>query len=93
MSVNMGSAADAAFSGRCESCGMPLATDSEHALGDPAIPYCTHCTTADGSLQSREERLERFTQWAMRNDGLDHDAARLQASAYLATMPAWRDRS
>ncbi len=81
------------FAGRCESCGMPLESAADHALGDLSAPYCRHCTTADGTLQPREERLERFTQWAMRSDGLDFDAARAQAEAYMATLPAWRDRS
>jgi hypothetical protein len=81
------------FAVRCDSCGMPLAGAADHALGDLSIPYCTHCTNADGTLQPRDERLERFTQWAMRNDGLDHDAVRRQAEAYLATMPAWRNQA
>ncbi|MEI8333931.1 MAG: zinc ribbon domain-containing protein [Chloroflexota bacterium] len=75
---------------RCDSCGMPLAAATDHALGDPAIPYCRFCTMEDGTLQPRDERLERFTQWAMRQDGLDYDAARAQAIAYMSTMPAWR---
>jgi hypothetical protein len=79
------------FASRCNSCGMPLDSVSDHALGDAAIPYCGHCTTEDGSLQPREERLERFTRWAMQVGGLDRAAARDQAQAYMATMPAWRD--
>ena len=81
------------FAGRCESCGMPLEGAADHALGDSSIPYCQHCTTPDGTLQPREERLERLTQWAMRSDGLDYAAAREQAKAYMATMPAWRARA
>ncbi len=80
------------FAGRCESCGMPLAADADHALGDPAIPLCRHCATDDGTLQPMEERLERFTQWSMRSDGLDYEEARKRAQAYMATMPAWRGR-
>jgi hypothetical protein len=38
-----------------------------------------------------EERLERFTQWTMRQEGLDHDAALVKARAYMKTMPAWKD--
>ena len=75
---------------RCDSCGMPLAAAEDHALGDPAIPYCRHCTREDGTLQSRSERLERFTQWSMRADGLDYETARARAEAYMATMPAWK---
>jgi hypothetical protein len=38
-----------------------------------------------------EERLERFTQWMMTQEGLDHVTAREKARAYLKTMPAWKD--
>jgi hypothetical protein len=74
----------------CESCGMPLAGAEEHALADPSIPYCNHCAP-EGKLQSVDERLERFTQWTMREDGLDYPAAKEKARAYLKTMPAWKD--
>ena len=76
---------------RCESCGMPLEKVEDHALGDPAIPWCRFCTTAEGRLQPRDERLERFTQWTMEHEGLDRAAARAQAIAYMRAMPAWRD--
>jgi hypothetical protein len=75
---------------RCDSCGMPLATAADHALGDPEIPYCRFCTREDGTLQPRDELLERFTQWAMRQNGLDYSDSREQAIAYMATMPAWK---
>jgi hypothetical protein len=74
----------------CESCGMPLAGAEDHANHDPAIPYCNYCAP-QGKLQSAEERLERFTQWTMRQDGLDYGAAREKARAYLKSMPAWKD--
>ena len=74
----------------CESCGMPLAGAEDHALSDPAIPYCTYCAP-EGTLPSADERLERFTQWTMRQDGLDYAAAREKARAYMKPMPAWKD--
>ncbi len=74
----------------CESCGMPLAADTDHALADPSIPYCRYCAP-EGTLSAPEERLERFTQWTMREEGLDHDVARVKALAYMKTMPAWKD--
>jgi hypothetical protein len=74
----------------CESCGMPLAGAQDHALADQSIPYCRFCAP-DGTLPSAEERLERFTQWTMKQDGLDYGAARERARAYLRTMPAWKD--
>jgi hypothetical protein len=75
---------------KCESCGMPLAGDEDHALSDPTIPDCSYCAPA-GRLPSVDERLERFTQWTMHQDGLDYVAAREKARAYMKTMPAWKD--
>lgn len=75
----------------CESCGMPLATAAEHALGDGSIPYCQHCTDAEGKLQAQDERIERMTQWAMRQNDTDYETARQNAIAYLKAMPAWKD--
>ena len=74
----------------CESCGMPLAGAEDHALSDPTIPYCVHCAP-EGTLPTAEERLERFTQWTMRQEGLDYGPAREKARAYMKTMPAWKD--
>ena len=74
----------------CESRGMPLAANTDHALADPSIPYCRICAP-EGTLPAPEERLERFTQWTMRQEGLDHDVARVKALACMRTMPAWKD--
>jgi hypothetical protein len=74
----------------CESCGMPLSGAEDHALSNPEIPYCVHCAP-QGTLPPVEERLERFTQWTMRQEGLDHAAARDKAIAYMKTMPAWKN--
>jgi hypothetical protein len=69
---------------------MPLAGAEDHALADPSIPYCIHCAP-EGKLSAAEEQLERFTQWTIRQDGLDYTAAREKALAYLKSMPAWKD--
>ena len=74
----------------CDSCGMPLAGAEDHALADVSIPYCKYCAP-DGKLPAVQERLARFTQWTMRRDGLDYDAARTKAVAYMKTMLAWKD--
>ena len=74
----------------CESCGMPLAGAEDHALGDLASPYCVHCAP-EGQLGSVDERLERFTQWMMMREGLDHAVAREKAIAYMKTMPTWKN--
>jgi hypothetical protein len=69
---------------------MPLAGAEDHALADPSIPYCTYCAP-EGTLPPFDDRLERFTQWTMGQEGLDHDVAREKARAYMKTMPAWKD--
>jgi hypothetical protein len=74
----------------CESCGMPLAGSEDHALSDPAIPYCVYCAP-EGVLPPAEDRLERFTQWMVAQDGLDYASAKEKARAYMQTMPAWKD--
>jgi len=75
----------------CQSCGLPLMGAADHALGDESIPYCVHCTTPSGELQAFEERFERMTQWAMREDGLDRSTAEVRTRAHMRSMPAWRD--
>lgn len=74
----------------CESCGMPLASAADHALADTSIPYCGYCAP-EGTLPAASERLERFTQWTMKREGLDYSAARQKAIAYMKTMPAWKN--
>jgi hypothetical protein len=74
----------------CESCGMPLAGDEDHALTDPSIPYCNHCAP-DGTLPSAKDRLEAFTQWMMGYEHLDHETALARAREQMKSMPAWRD--
>ena len=74
----------------CESCGMPLTGAEDHALADASIQYCNYCAP-DGTLPDAQERLERFTQWTMHQDGLDYAAAREKAIAYMKTRPAWKN--
>jgi hypothetical protein len=74
----------------CESCGMPLAGAEDHALSDPAIPYCIYCAP-DGVLPPAVETLERLAQFMADQDGVDPAIAREKARAYMKTMPAWRD--
>lgn len=75
----------------CESCGMPLLEAADHARGDLASTLCRHCTDNAGQLQPFEERFERMTQWAMRQDGLDRAVAEERTRQYMREMPAWKD--
>jgi hypothetical protein len=68
---------------------MPLTEDTHGANTD--APYCKFCTTETGALQPFEERFERMTQWAIRKDGLEPEAAKQKTREYMRSMPAWRD--
>ncbi|MDE3076179.1 MAG: hypothetical protein KGJ86_12195 [Chloroflexota bacterium] len=70
---------------QCDSCGMPLDASRGNS------PYCQHCVDENGNLQSRDERLERFTQWTMHQEGLPREAAQTKAMEHMKTMPAWKD--
>jgi hypothetical protein len=67
---------------KCESCGMPIESGT----------YCQYCTDATGKLQEFDERLERLTQWTLRQgQAATMTQAEQHALAYMATMPAWKD--
>jgi hypothetical protein len=66
---------------------MPLSDETRRASTD----YCRYCTDASGALQPFDERFERMTQWAMRNDGVDRQEAEARTREYMRQMPAWHD--
>jgi hypothetical protein len=67
---------------KCESCGMPI---------DAGV-HCRYCTDQTGKLQEFDERLERMTQWVVKQkQGATRAEAEQQALAHMATMPAWRN--
>lgn len=72
---------------KCLSCGMPLTQETRRAATD----YCRYCTDDSGVLHPFEERFERMTQWAMREDGLGREEAEVRTREYMREMPAWRD--
>jgi hypothetical protein len=75
----------------CSSCGMPMATEADHAPGKPDSAYCRFCSTPTGDLATFEERFQRMTQWEMRQHGADRATAEAATRAYMRQMPAWRD--
>ena len=75
----------------CESCGMPMRSAADHAIGHPESVYCVHCSTPEGGLQAFEERFERMVQWEMRKGGSSRAEAETATRAYMQQMPAWRD--
>jgi hypothetical protein len=74
----------------CIACGMPMESPEDHALGDPARPYCRYCARADGTMQSYAEKLANFTHWLVSTQGLDRTVANDQAVTILGQLPAWR---
>jgi hypothetical protein len=74
----------------CDSCGMPLESAADHALGDAESSHCKHCAP-DGVLQPFEERFERMVQWTVRSEGVDRAVAETRTRDYMRQMPAWRD--
>jgi hypothetical protein len=68
---------------QCQSCAMPI----ESGI------YCQYCADEKGQLQPFEERFARMVQWTLREKpGLSEADAQKQTLAYMAQMPAWRDR-
>jgi hypothetical protein len=57
--------------------------------GNPANPYCVHCTETDGSLKIFDDVREDGTTFLMQTQNLSRDMAEAKAGTYLSGMPAW----
>lgn len=77
----------------CIACGMPMTKPEDFAMGDPAKDYCVHCARPDGTMQSFEEKLDSLTQFIVKTQGLDEQAARLAALGMMSKLPAWENCS
>lgn len=75
----------------CIACGMPMEKPEDHALGSVTKPYCLHCACPDGSMRSYEEAVAGMSQFMMRSQGLDENAAREAVIAIMKKLPAWKD--
>lgn len=75
---------------KCIACGMPMKEVSEYALGDMNKDYCVHCSRADGSMQSYEEKLESLSSFIIKTQGLDKQVAIITARNMMASLPAWK---
>lgn len=73
----------------CISCGMPMEKLADFPLGDESKDYCVHCARPDGSLQSYDEKLEGTTEFLIRTQGLDREAAHSLAARTLDKFPLW----
>ncbi|GIP50343.1 putative zinc ribbon domain protein [compost metagenome] len=76
----------------CIACGMPMQEPSEFALSDTNKDYCVHCARPDGTMQSLEEKLKSMTDFMVRTQGLDAQAARSTARSLMARLPAWQEQ-
>lgn len=74
----------------CIACGMPMTKPSDFAQNDESKDYCVYCARPDGSMQSYPEKLEGMTEFLIRTQGLDPEAARRTAEHSLAKLPAWK---
>jgi hypothetical protein len=76
---------------KCISCGMPMLSPTDHAMGDENREYCLYCARPDGEMKSYDEALESVSQFIQSTRSLSADEARRVAEAEMAELPAWRD--
>ncbi len=74
----------------CIACGMPMKEPADFAMGDTEKDYCVHCSRPDGTMQSYDEKLDSFTAFIVRTQGLDKTAANHAAKNMMAKLPAWK---
>lgn len=77
----------------CIACGFPVEEAIKHHADNPGKDYCLYCSREDGSMKSYAECVEGYTQFVMREKGVDEPTARAEVRQGLATMPAWKDLS
>ena len=76
----------------CIACGMPMVKKEEFAMGDMSKDYCVFCARPDGSMQSYEEKLAGMTEFIVKTQGFDKNAALEEARQMMAKLPAWQGR-
>lgn len=82
----------------CESCGMPMATNSEHGGSDPTNTWCVHCCRDDGAHLTFDEKVAGTMEWLMSEGctkagfprATDAREARARAEALLLMRPYWK---
>ena len=70
---------------------MPLNQPEDFASGDTDKNYCRHCARPHGSMKSHDEALEGMAHFVAEKKGVGLEAARQEAAAYMASMPAWQE--
>ncbi len=74
----------------CIACGMPMTKPSDFAMGDENKEYCVYCARQDGTMQSYPEKVAGTTEFLIRTQGLDQEAAHEMSVRTLARLPAWK---
>jgi hypothetical protein len=59
-------------------------------MGDESKDYCKFCARPDGTMQNYEEKLEGMTEFIVKTQGLDRNAAVEAARDMMAKLPAWK---
>ena len=76
----------------CIACGMPMEKPSDFAMEDQTKDYCVYCAKADGSMQSYDEKLDGMTDFIIKTQGFDQQAARSAAISMMSKLPAWKNQ-
>lgn len=75
---------------QCIACGMPMTKPADYPLQDETKDYCVYCARPDGTMQSYPEKVEGTTDFLVRTQGMDINAAHDAAVRLLAKLPAWQ---
>lgn len=75
----------------CIACGMPMKAKDEFAMGDESKEYCKYCARPDGTMQNYDEKLEGMTEFIVKTQGIDQEAARNAARGMMEKLPAWQN--
>jgi hypothetical protein len=76
----------------CIACGMPMSNPEDFAQGDVTRTYCRYCGRPDGSMQSYDEKLQSFSGFLAKTQGLEPSAATATAREIMSRLPAWQGR-
>ncbi len=75
----------------CNSCGMPLESKDDFALGDTSSIYCKYCVDKAGSLLPYDTIVKNNVHYYKESQGLTDVAATKMTVDLLKTMPAWKN--
>lgn len=78
----------------CQSCGMPMAQDSDHGGGRLENPYCKYCTDESGNLKTKEEVREGMINFQMQQSpGKTREEVAAEVDQHMSTMPTWQTQT